>query len=261
MSKNMIAVMKFKKYTPLINELVIRDLKVKYRHSFLGYLWSLINPLAMMCIMSLVFSYMFRFDIENYPLYVIIGQTLWTFFFEATNMAMSSIISNASLIKKVYIPKFIFPISRVVSSFVTMSFSLMAIVIVMIVTRVSFGLHLLELLIPMLTLLVFCMGIGLILSAFAVYFRDMIHLYGVITTAWMYCTPIFWTLDVLPENLQKVLSYNPLFQYIDCFRVIVLEGTLLTSTQIAICFLYSILSVVVGLAIFYKMQRRFILYI
>ena len=133
--KEMPAWQHLQKYRPLLYELVVRDLKVKYRRSFLGYLWSLLNPLLMMAVMSFVFSYIFRYDIENYPLYLICGQTLWGFFNESTNMAMYSVLQNGSLIKKVYIPKFIFPMSRVFSSFVTMSFSLGAILIVMLVTR------------------------------------------------------------------------------------------------------------------------------
>lgn len=114
----------FEKYKPLLIELLRRDLKIKYRRSFLGYIWSLLNPLLMMTVMTIVFSYMFRFNIQNYPLYLITGQTLWTFFNESTNMSMFSVLQNSALIKKVYIPKFIFPISRVLSSFVTMAFSL-----------------------------------------------------------------------------------------------------------------------------------------
>ena len=128
-----------KKFMPLMRELVKRDLKVRYRRSFLGYVWSLLNPLMMMAIMTLVFSYMFRFDIPNYPLYLICGQTLWNFFSESTTVSMYSIIQNGSLIRKVYIPKYIFPLSRVLSSFVTMSFSLVAILIVMLVTGVPFS--------------------------------------------------------------------------------------------------------------------------
>jgi len=135
--KEMPAWQHLQKYRPLLYELVVRDLKVKYRRSFLGYLWSLLNPLLMMAVMSFVFSYIFRYDIENYPLYLICGQTLWGFFNESTNMAMYSVLQNGSLIKKVYIPKFIFPMSRVFSSFVTMSFSLGAILIVMLVTADS----------------------------------------------------------------------------------------------------------------------------
>ena len=105
----------FSKYRPLIRELVTRDLKVKYRRSVLGYMWSILNPLLMMLLQTLVFSYMFRFDIPNFPLYLICGNTLFNFFNESTNMGMGSVLGNASLIKKVYVPKFIFPISRVVS--------------------------------------------------------------------------------------------------------------------------------------------------
>ena len=101
----------FSKYRPLIRELVTRDLKVKYRRSVLGYMWSILNPLLMMLLQTLVFSYMFRFDIPNFPLYLICGNTLFNFFNESTNMGMGSVLGNASLIKKVYVPKFIFPIS------------------------------------------------------------------------------------------------------------------------------------------------------
>ena len=128
----------FSKYRPLIRELVTRDLKVKYRRSVLGYMWSILNPLLMMLLQTLVFSYMFRFDIPNFPLYLICGNTLFNFFNESTNMGMGSVLGNASLIKKVYVPKFIFPISRVVSSFVNLLFSLAAILLVMLITRSPF---------------------------------------------------------------------------------------------------------------------------
>ena len=121
-----------KKYQPLIHELVSRDLKVKYRRSFLGYIWSILNPLLMMLLQSIIFSYMFRNDIPNFPLYLICGNTLFTFFNETTSMGLTSVIQNAPLIKKVYIPKFIFPISQAVSRFVTMLFSFGAVLLVMI---------------------------------------------------------------------------------------------------------------------------------
>ena len=156
------------KYRALIHELVLRDLKVKYRRSFLGYLWSLLNPLMMMLVMNLVFSHIFRSSIDNFLLYLICGQTLFSFFTESTSMAMHSVIANASLIKKIYIPKFIFPLSRVLSSFVTMSFSLVAILIVMIFTHATFHWTILLTVIPIFFLLVFSCGMSMILSALAV---------------------------------------------------------------------------------------------
>lgn len=248
-------------YKPLLKELVSRDLKVKYRRSFLGYVWSLLNPLMMMAVMTVVFSYMFRFDIPNYPLYLICGQTLWTFFNESTNMAMQSIILNGALIRKVYIPKYIFPISRVVSSFVTMSFSLTAILIVMLVTRVPLTWNLLLLPVVLVLLLLFCMGVGMALSALSVYFRDLVHLYGVLTMAWMYATPIFYPVTALPEKLMSIIQCNPMYHYIMFFREIVLYGTFPTANLWIGCIGFSVLFFAAGLLIFRKMQRNFILYV
>lgn len=250
-----------KKYKPLVNELVIRDLKIKYRRSFLGYVWSLLNPLLMMAVMSYIFSYMFRFDIPNYPLYLICGQTLWTFFNESTNMAMHSVIANGSLIRKVYIPKFIFPMSRVLSSFVTMSFSLLAILIVMLVTGVKITPTILLFPVPLFFLLIFCMGIGLVLSALSVYFRDIMHLYGVLTMAWMYATPVFYPIESLPAEVAQVISFNPMYHYITFFREIVLYGTVPAVQTWIWCAVSSVVAVVAGLAIFRKLQRNFILHV
>ena len=155
------------KFISLFGELVKRDLRKKYRRSVLGYFWSLLNPLMMMAVMMVVFSYMFRFEIENYPLYLICGQTMFNFFNESTNMSLYSIIDNGILLKKIYVPKYVFPISRVLSCFVTMSFSLVAILIVMVVTRVQFHLTVLLFWAPMAYLLVFCSGMGLLVSSLA----------------------------------------------------------------------------------------------
>ena len=251
----------FLQYRPLLKELVRLDLKVKYRRSFLGYVWSLLNPLLMMCVMTLVFSYMFRFDIPNYPLYLITGQTLWTFFNESTNMSMYSVIQNGALIKKVYIPKFIFPISRVLSSFVTMSFSLAAILIVLVFTKSPFYWTILLFPVPLLFLLLFAMGIGMVLSALSVYFRDITHLYGVVTLAWMYVTPIFYPVSALPKEIVSIVQGNPMYSYISFFREIVLYGTVPESAMWLKCALISLAALAVGLAVFRKLQRNFILYI
>lgn len=248
-------------YKPLLNELIVRDLKLKYRRSVLGYLWSLLNPLLMMTIMTLVFSYMFRFDIPNYPLYLICGQTLWTFFNESTHMAMQSVLSNGSLIRKVYIPKYVFPISRVFSSFVTMSFSLVAILIVMVVTGVPLAWDMLLVPVSLMFLLVFCMGIGLILSALAVYFRDIVHLYGILTMAWMYVTPIFYPISAVPEEVARFIQLNPMYHYIAFFRSLVLYGVVPPADMWFSCILASAIAFFVGVLVFRKMQRNFILYV
>ena len=240
----------FSKYRPLIRELVTRDLKVKYRRSVLGYVWSILNPLLMMLLQTLVFSYMFRFDIPNFPLYLICGNTLFNFFNESTNMGMGSVLGNASLIKKVYIPKFIFPISRVMSSFVNLLFSLAAIVLVMVITRSPFYWTILLVWAPLLLLLVFCAGMAVLLSALAVYFRDLQYLYGILTMAWMYATPLFYPISALPPFMVPVIKLNPLYHYINCMRCLVMYGTVPGPNTWFACIGSALVMMGVGLAAF-----------
>lgn len=251
----------FLKYKPLIHELVIRDLKVKYRRSFLGYLWSLLNPLLMMLVMSIVFGNIFRGDIENFPVYVICGQTLFGFFTESTTMSMYSILNNAALVKKIYIPKPIFPISRVISCFVTMSFSLGAVIIVMIFTGTTFHWTILLSVIPIFLLLLFCCGIGMVLAALSVFFRDITHLWGVITLAWMYGTPVFYSVDLLPDNIRQLIQLNPMYYFLTVFRKLMMAGSIPEIDAWRGCILASVGSLIIGLVLFHRLQNDFILHI
>ena len=244
---------KWRKYRTLLGRLVQRDLKVKYRRSVLGYLWSLLNPLLMMVVMSLVFSYMFRYDIPNYPIYLITGQIMFTFFSESTTMAMTSVLGNASLIKKVYVPKYIFPISRVLSSFVTLLFSLAAVVIVMLATRTPVT--------PVIILFPLPLVYVLLFSVLAVYFRDTTHLYGVCTTAWMYLTPIFYPISAIPEEIRPLIQLNPLCLFITAFREIVLYGQLPGWENTILSLGWCLAALVVGGLLFKREQGNFILHI
>lgn len=250
-----------RKYIPLVQELVLRDLRLKYRRSVLGYLWSLLNPLMMMALMNIVFSYMFRFDIPNYPIYLICGQTLCNFFTESTTMAMHSVIQNASLLKKVYIPKYIFPIARVTSGFVTMAFSLLAVVIVMLATRTPFHLSILLFWGPLAMLFLFSCGVGMAISALAVQFRDITHLYSVLTMAWVYLTPIFYPISAVPESVAAIIRMNPLYIFITIFRELVLYGNIPAWDMWFSGSAVAVGAVVIGTLLFQKMQDRFILYI
>ncbi len=251
----------FVQYRPLIRELVTRDLKVKYRRSFLGYVWSILNPLLMMTVQTIIFSYMFRTDIPNYPLYLICGNTLFTFFNESANMGMVSILTSASLIKKVYIPKYIFPLSRVTSSFVNMSFSLVAVLLVMVFTRSPFYWTICLFWVPLVLLFLFCCGMVLVLSALTVYFRDMQYLFGIVTLAWMYATPIFYPIEQLPGFAQKLMRLNPMYHFINLFRNLVMYGNIPGPNTWIACAVSSLLMLGLGLWVFRKLQRNFILYI
>lgn len=249
-------------YRFLIKQLVVKDIKLKYRRSFLGYLWSILNPLLIMLVLVLVFSHMFRFDIENYPAYLIIGQTLFSFMTESTNLALTSINDNASLLKKVYVPKYIFTMSKVTSSLVNMLFSLGAMLIVFIATRIQFSVYMLFIPVIILELYVFCLGFGLFLAQGAVFFRDLQYLYSVATTAWMYLTPIFYPITQLPENLQKIIqTCNPMCNYITQFRMVVLEQQLPSAGSVGLGFGVGVIFMVIGTWSFFRSQDKFILYI
>lgn len=249
------------KFISLFGELVKRDLRKKYRRSVLGYFWSLLNPLMTMAVMMVVFSYMFRFEIENYPLYLICGQTMFNFFNESTNMSLYSIIDNGILLKKIYVPKYVFPISRVLSCFVTMSFSLVAILIVMVVTRVQFHLTVLLFWAPMAYLLVFCSGMGLLVSSLAVRFRDVIHLYSVLTMLWMYATPVFYPIEAVPPQVAALIRLNPMYVFITLFRELLLYGRMPGVGMWLSGAAMAALVFALGAWVFSRLQKTFIYYI
>lgn len=251
----------FLKYRGLIEELVSRDIKVKYRRSALGYIWTVLNPLLMMVVMALVFANFFRFDIENYTVYLLCGQLIFNFFSEATNQAMSSIVSNRSLLTKVHLPKYIFPMTKVISAFVNLLFSLVAIVIMLFLTKSKIYPSIVLFIFPILYAFLFAMGCGLILSVCAVFFRDIYYIYSVILTALMYLTPIFYPVSILPDYALKLIELNPLYYIVTMFRECVMYGMMPTAQEHLICFSVCAVFLVVGLIVFKKKQDDFVMYI
>lgn len=252
----------FYKYNSLTRELVKRDIKVRYRKSFLGVVWTILNPILMMIVMTIVFSHLFRFEIENFTVYFLCGNILWAFMNESTNNALNSILANQSLIKKVYIPKYLFPFSKVMSSLVNLGFSFIALIIVMIVTGTPFYWTMLLSPVPVLYLVVFSFGLGMILSTAMVFFRDIAQLYSVITLAWMYMTPLFYPVSMLQDaGLDWVLVINPMQHYISYFRSLVLYNTIPGVTENLTCIGISVVVLIIGIVFFYKKQDKFILYI
>ena len=249
----------FNKFRPLLAELVARDIKIKYRRSVLGVLWTVLNPLFMMIILAIVFSNLFKFDIENYPVYILSGQVIYNFFNESTSSAMSAMLDNAALLKKVYIPKYLFVISRIFSSIINVLASHCALLIVMVFTGVELHWTVVLFPIPMLLLIIFCIGCGLILATAAVKFRDIIHLYGVFTTGLMYMTPVIYALTLLPGWLYKIVRINPITGYLMMYRDVMLNGSLLNPRDLLIGAVEAVVVLVLGLVFFAKKQDTFIL--
>jgi len=252
-------VQNFLKFKPLLLELVVRDIKIKYRRSILGVLWTLLNPLLMMLVLSVVFSNIFKFDVENYPLYILSGQVIFNFFSESTSSAMSSIINNAPLIKKVYIPKYLFAISRIASSVINIMASFTALILVMIFTNAELHYTLFLSFIPILILIIFSTGVGLILATIAVKFRDIIHLYGVFITALTYLTPVIYPISILPARIRFIVELNPITGMLNDFRDLILYNTVPSIGSFAKSGLIAAAALICGLYIFYKHQDKFIL--
>ena len=249
-------------YRFLIKQLVSKDIKLKYRRSFLGYLWSILNPLLVMMVLVIVFSNMFRFEIANYPAYLIIGQTMFSYMTEATNQSIFSITGNAALLKKVYVPKYVFTLSKVTSSLVNLLFSLGAMLVVFIITRVQFSFYMLLIPVVLVELYLFCLGLSMFLAQMSVFFRDIQYIYSVITTAWMYLTPLFYPMEQLPENIQKIIKiFNPMYHYITQFRTLVLAHTMPSADTFIYGFGVAAIALIIGIWSFQKNQDKFILYI
>ena len=249
------------KYKDLLFELVLRDIKVKYKKSVLGVLWSVLNPLLMMIVLTVVFSEVFKSSISNFPLYLITGQVIFHFFSEATNMSMMSVLGNGSLIKKVYIPKYIFPLSKTLFGLVNLVFSLIAVMIVFIFTKQNVGITVVLIPLLLLYIFLFSFGIGLILASTAVFFRDILHLYGILLVIWNYLTPVFYPMEIIPDKYVIFINCNPLTYYVTYFRKILIYNEIPDLNLNLICLFISMISVIVGLVIFKKNQNKFILYV
>ena len=260
----------FKKYKFLMYQLIIRDFKVKYKRSVLGVLGCLLYPILMLTVMAIVFSQMFRFKVEgvNYLVYLMTGIVMWQYFSEASNSAMTSVVVNFPLISKVYIPKYIFPVAKCL--FVGINFALTIIPWLAIILLTQFGLgkypasiNIYYLLIPyiFICLIAFTIGMGLFLSCVSVFLRDVFYIYGIVLTIWNYFTPVFYSIEILPEYLQTLFKFNPLYQYIDSVRSIVLYGTPPSIMRLLLLAGISLLALLIGGIVFKKNQDKYIYYI
>ena len=249
------------RYRELIWALALKELKVRYKRSVLGFLWALLNPALMMAVLTLVFSTILRFGIPHYAIFLLSVLLPWTFFSQSLSYAVESIVSNGELIKKVLVPKLVFPVAAVVSNIINLLLSLIPMALLVIVMRHPFYKTWLYLPVPILALIIFTTGMSFFFATANVYYRDVAHILQVILSAWFYFTPIIYAIDFVPANLRWIFRLNPIIFVINGFRLAIYYGMLPKWPSIAASFVCAFITLIIGFAIFHKYQDDFVFYV
>ena len=246
-------------YREMIASLIKRELRGKYKASVLGFLWTLMNPLLQMVVYIVVFSFILKSGIENFPIFLFVSLVPWNFFSISVTSGSTCVINQENLIKKIYFPRVILPISYVTSMFINMLLTFVVIFAVLLLT--GYGLNLLAIcFLPLIMIIeyILALGICMITSALAVYFRDLEYIMGIITMAWMYLTPILYTADMVPESIRTVFNLNPMTPIIEAYQQILYHKQIPTMNTLVEAALIGIVAVIIGYWGFQKMQRKFV---
>jgi ABC-2 type transport system permease protein len=246
------------RYRFLVWNLVARDLKVRYKRSFLGFVWVMLNPLLMTAVMAVVFSNFIRFGgTRYYTAFLLAGILMWNLFSQGSVAAMSNLVGNAGTLRRMYVPPSVFVVSAVGSALVNFIFALAPLFVIAVILGVTPGLTWLYTPVPVLEVTVFALGIGLIVSALMVFFSDIYEIYNVVLILAMYLTPIFYPVQILPEPIRAAEKFNPMFLAIDGLRGAVLYGTLPSPKQALLPAAISLAVFVVGWLFFTRMEGKF----
>lgn len=245
----------------MFEELVKRDFKQKYKRTVLGMLWSVLSPLLTLLVMRLVFTQFFGRNIEHYTTYMFAGNLLYSYFRESTNGGMSSLMSNSHIFTKINVPKYLFLLSKNVSAVINFGLSLIVFFIFVGLDKVPFSWTFLAIVYPICTLTLFNIGVGMILSALFVFFRDIQYLYEIFTLLLMYLSAIFYRVDGYPATAQRLFLLNPVYCNIKYVRIVVLDGTLPSPAFHGLLLLYGIVFLALGALIYKKKNQQFLYYV
>ena len=245
------------RYRDLLWSLVHRDLTIRYKRSTLGFLWTMLNPLLMMLVLTIVFSNLFRFQIAHYPVYLLSGTLLYGFFQWGTSQAIHSIIWGGDLMGKIYLPKTIFVAAAAIVSLVNLLLALVPLAIIMILNGCTFSFALLFLPIAIALTFIFALGIGLFVATLAVFFADIADMYSVALTILTYLTPIFYPIGVVPEKYRAFIYFNPMYYFVEIFRQPIHGGVLPDGALVLRAFLIAIGAFVLGWWFFTKKSDEF----
>lgn len=248
-------------YRELIWALALKELRVRYKRSVLGFIWALLNPLLMMIVLSLVFGTIMRFSIDHYAIFLLSMLLPWTFFTQALSYSVESVVSNASLLRKVRVAKVVFPVSTVVSNIINFLLSLIPLVLIIVVLRFPLHWTWIYLPVPMLGLFLFTLGTSFFFAAVNVFFRDMTHIVQVILSAWFYFSPIIYSLDFIPAKHRWLFKLNPMLYVLNGFRLSIYYGLLPSPQSVALSLAFGVAALVIGFGIFRRFQDSFVFYV
>jgi len=234
------------RYRDLLAQLIERNIKVRYKRSVLGLAWTMLNPLLMMAILSIVFSNLFRITLEHYPVYVLSALVLWNFFSQATLTAMTELAWGNSLLQRIYVPRTIFAISAVGTGLINLLFALAPLAVIMLAIGVPLRPALILLPVPILLTAMFALGVGLALSILAASFADVVDIYHVALTAWLYLTPIIYPQEIVPAHLQWFFRLNPMYYLLETFRQPIYAGVLPALETLAPASAIAVSALVIG---------------
>lgn len=227
----------------------------------MGLIWTLLEPLLTMIVLTVVFSGLLGKGTKDFPVYILTGRLLYSFFANSTKVALKSVRSNSGMIKKVYVPKYMYPCASIISGYVMFLLSLIVLALVAVVRGVLPTWHLLEAIYPLAIVFIMALGVGLILSTIAVFFRDMEYLWGVVLMLLMYASAIFYRVeDVVSEKNRWIFALNPLYAVIENFRSAVFGHPLNVSAMLY-SLGFSVVALLFGVFVFYKNQDKFILHL
>ena len=248
-------------YRELIWALALKELKIRYKRSVLGFMWALLNPAFMMLVLTLVFSTIMRFAIPHYAIFLLSVLLPLTFFSQSLSYAVEAIVANGDLIKKVAVPKLVFPMAALVSNLINLFLSLIPLALLVLGMRHPFYWTWLYLPVPLLALTIFTLGLTFFFAAANVYYRDVSHILQVVLSAWFYVTPIIYSLDFIPEKHRWIFKLNPIIYVINGFRLAVYNGQLPKPQSIAASFICAFVSLFIGYSLFRKYQDNFVFYV
>ena len=254
-------IQKVKKHQFLFEELVKRDFKQKYKRTILGMGWSVLSPLLTLLVMQLVFGHFFGSRISHYTTYLFCGNLLFSYFKEATTGSMNALVSNANIFTKINVPKYLFLLSKNVSSIINFGLTLIIFFVFVFADSITLQWKFFMLLFPICCLTLFNIGVGLVLSALFVFYRDVNYLYNIFTMLLMYMSAIFYQITIVPEKFRMMFYLNPLYCYIEYFRKIVIEAAIPSLEYHLLCLFYAVLFIGIGGWMYMKYNRKFLYYL